>query len=122
MVVETGGQEMAMWFGRILVLAWAALATAAHAGEAPDGELLFRHRCGFCHQFHDLGRDQIGPDLTRVAEHLDGWQIARYIQAPRSIDANSRMPEVRGLRKRQVEAIVQLLTTPRVVPAAVAKE
>ncbi|MGD2064386.1 MAG: cytochrome c [Nitrospirota bacterium] len=112
---------MARGLGLFLVLAWAASAVAAHAAGVPEGERLFRHRCSFCHQFHDLGKEQIGPDLTRVAARMDGSKIARYIRRPQSVEASSRMPRVRGLKDSQIEAIVHFLTAPRVVPAAATK-
>ena len=112
---------MVRGLGLFLVLSWAASAVAAHAAGVAEGERLFLQRCGFCHRFHDLGKRQIGPDLTQVEERMDDRQIARYIRRPRSIDGNSRMPDVRGLKDHQIEAIVQFLTTPRVVPAVATK-
>jgi mono/diheme cytochrome c family protein len=117
------GQEvvMAKALGLFLVLSWVTSAVAAAAAGVPEGERLFLHRCSFCHQFYDLGKEQIGPDLTTVAARMDGNRIARYIRHPRSIDAMSRMPNVRGLNNAQIEAIVAFLTTPRVVSAATTK-
>ncbi|HEX9593557.1 MAG TPA: cytochrome c [bacterium] len=112
---------MARALGLFLVLSWAASAVTAHAARVAEGERLFLHRCSFCHQFYDLGKEQIGPDLSQVAARMDGSQIARYIRRPRSIDANSRMPNVPGLKDSQIEAIVHFLTTPRVVPVVVTK-
>jgi cytochrome c2 len=120
-VWEAQEMVMARALGLFLVLSWAMSAVAAHASGMPEGEWLFLHRCSFCHQFYDLGKEQIGPDLTTVAARMDGRQIAAYIRRPRSVDAKSRMPSVRGLKDSQVAALVQFLTTPRAVPAAVTR-
>jgi len=96
---------------------WAVVATSPGA-EALDGRGLFLHKCGFCHQFRDLGKRQIGPDLTQPVSAMDPQQIATYIRAPRAVDPGSRMPGQRGLSDRQVDAIVQFLTAPKVLPAA----
>lgn len=96
---------------------WTGVAASAGAA-ALDGGQLFLRKCGFCHQFHGLGRPQIGPDLTQRLASMDPYRIALYIRAPRAVDRDTRMPAQRGLSDRQVEAIVEFLTTPRVVPAA----
>ena len=110
---------MARALGLFLVLAWQMSTAVAHAESVAEGERLFLHRCGFCHQFYDLGKEQIGPDLSQVAARMERNEIAKYIRRPRSVNARSRMPGVHGLKDSQIEAIVHFLTTPRVVPAAV---
>jgi len=96
---------------------WAVVVTSAGAS-ALDGRGLFLRKCGFCHQFHGLGKAQIGPDLTQPVTGMDPQQIATYIRAPRAVDPGSRMPGQHGLSDRQVETIVQFLTATTVTPAA----
>ena len=88
--------------------AWAA---------ALNGPQLFLHKCGFCHQFRDLGTAQIGPDLTQRVNGMDARHIAIYVRSPRSIDPQSRMPGQRGLSDQQLAAIARFLTTPVVLKA-----
>ena len=96
---------------------WAVVVASAGAA-ALDGQGLFLRKCGFCHQFHGLGKQQIGPDLTQPVTGMDPRQIATYIRTPRAVDPGSRMPGQHGLSDRQVEVIVQFLTAPTVTPAA----
>jgi len=103
--------------GVVGLVIWAAVVTSAGAA-ALDGQGLFLRKCGFCHQFHGLGKAQIGPDLTQPVTGMDPRQIATYIRAPRAVDPRSRMPSQRGLSDRQVETIVQFLIAPSVTPAA----
>jgi cytochrome c2 len=103
---------------RVVGLAiWAGIVTSAGAATL-DGQGLFLRKCGFCHQFRDLGKPQIGPDLTQRVVGMDPQQIATYIRAPRTVNPSSRMPGQRGLSDHQVESIVQFLTAPTMVPAA----
>ncbi len=95
-----------------MVVWWMAWGLARPAS-AQEGERLFVHRCGFCHSFHDLGRRQIGPDLTRLRARMSPDEIRRYIEGPRSVDPRSRMPASRGLRPTELESLVRLLSGER---------
>jgi len=103
--------------GVVGLVIWALLVTSAGAA-ALDGQGLFLRKCGFCHQFHGLGKQQIGPDLSQSVTAMDPRQIATYIRAPRAVDPRSRMPGQRGLSDRQVQIIVEFLTASTVTPAA----
>lgn len=99
------------------LLIW--VTTVGSAGAAPlDGPQLFLHKCGFCHQFRDLGQARIGPDLTQRVNGMDAGRIVIYVRSPRSIDPQSRMPGQRGLSDQQLAAIAQFLTTPVVLKAS----
>lgn len=98
----------------VVAVGMAVAAVAAQSAWAADGEYLFAHRCGFCHTFRTLGHRQIGPDLTEISTRMEAATIRRYIEAPRSVDAQSRMPASRGLRPGELEAVVCFLVGERI--------
>ncbi len=80
--------------------------------EKPTGEEVFNSEfCPTCHYFRGMGRPE-GIDLSRVGERRSPEWIKEHIINPKSHDPNIGMPSHAHLSGAEVDALVQMLTSP----------
>ena len=74
-----------------------------------DGDQLFISKgCSQCHSFKGIG-GQMGPDLTAVTNRRSDKWIENYLQDPKAVNPNARMPSFKNLSRAQREAIIAFL-------------
>ncbi len=80
--------------------------------KAPSGKEVFNSEfCPTCHYFRGMGRPE-GIDLSRVGERRSPGWIREHIINPKSHDPNIGMPSHAHLSGAEVDALVQMLTSP----------
>lgn len=82
----------------------------------------FRRYCTECHRLGEIGKSDKGPDLTGIGDARTRSFIHRYIEDPKSLFTDSRMPgflDPEGsLSHEQIEDISRFLAAQHAVPPA----
>jgi nitric oxide reductase subunit C len=79
------------------------------AGMTPGGAVFQTRGCMNCHSLHGEGGN-FGPALDLVGRKLSMEQIEHYIQDPKSVNPNAKMPPQKDLTDREVEAVAGFLS------------
>ncbi len=90
----------------------AAATVILSCSKTPSGKEVFNSEfCPACHYFRGMGK-QSGIDLSRVGERRSPGWIREHIINPKSHDPNIGMPSHAHLPGSEIDALVQMLTSP----------
>lgn len=104
-VVVAGVTALALWGKSLYDERWLPPGPPEVAGRV----LMERKRCVRCHRISGTG-GQAGPDLTVVARRRSLEWMRSYLDEPRAVDPNARMPKP-NLTDEQREALLAYLET-----------
>lgn len=86
---------------------------AAATTSEKRGETVFKTQgCSACHTINGIG-GKIGPDLTKVGSRRDREWIEEQIKDPKSHNPASMMPSYAHLPQKDLEALIDYLTSLR---------
>ncbi|HZE89696.1 MAG TPA: cytochrome c [Verrucomicrobiae bacterium] len=104
-VVAAGVTALALWGKSLYDERWLPPGPPEVAGRV----LMERKRCVRCHRISGTG-GQVGPDLTVVARRRSLEWMRSYLDEPRAVDPNARMPQP-TLTAEQRDALLAYLAT-----------
>ncbi len=95
----------------ILTLAVSSVLLISCAKKPSGKEVFQKEFCPACHYFRGLGKSG-GIDISAVGEHRSRKWIKEHIVNPKSHDPNIGMPSFAHLKKAELNALVDMLTSP----------
>lgn len=98
-----------LWFRFMFPIFFPAVLLLSGCSLGANGARLFSSEgCSQCHFFKGKG-GEMAPDLTAVtSRRSDSW-IESYLQDPKAMNPNARMPSFRHLSSAQRKAIIDFL-------------